>query len=211
MNKSLLLTLAAALFFGACAAGANRPAENPAPVNQTAVSAPPKPPDSGGAAGEKAGSETAAKDRTASCAALKIPGRRVDPKQTFAVDFAPFEGSCFVTAHDPEFTDPPLGSEFFIYRDGRELFRLPGAFNGTTTGCWAEAVAFQDLNGDNLTDVVVAGMCSAKSAPYSENMVYVNTGRDLTTDRDANYKLNDFKKIKDISDFVKRNKEQFFN
>jgi hypothetical protein len=116
-----------------------------------------------------------------------------------------------VTAHDPEFTDPPLGSEFYIYRDGREVSKLPDSFNGTTTGCWAEAVAFQDLNADGLTDVVIAGMCSAKASPYSENMVYVNTGRDFATSPEANSKLNDFRKIKDISDFVKRNQEQFFN
>ena len=71
-------------------------------------------------------------------------------------------------------------------------------------------MAFEDLNGDNLKDVVVAGKCSAKSAPYNENMVYVNTGKAFTTNEDANYKLSDFNKIKEITDFVRRNREIFF-
>ena len=43
-----------------------------------------------------------------------------------------------------------------------------------------------------------------------ENMVYVNTGRDFTTNEDANYKLADFKRIKDITDFVRKNQQIFF-
>ena len=130
--------------------------------------------------------------------------------QTFPVNFAPFENSCFVTAHDPEFDNPPLGSEFSIYRNGEQIFVFPDQFNGVTVGCWVEAVSFEDLNDDNLTDVIVAGMCSAKSAPYSENMVYVNTGRSFTTNEQANYELTEFKKIKDISNFVKQNRDIFF-
>jgi hypothetical protein len=115
-----------------------------------------------------------------------------------------------VTLHDPEFDDPALGSEFYIFKDGREAYKFPNAFNGVTSGCWAEGVAFQDLDEDGLTDVIIAGMCSAKTASYSENMVYVNKGNEFATSEDANYTLEKFKKIKDIADFVKRNKEQFF-
>jgi len=42
-------------------------------------------------------------------------------------------------------------------------------------------------------------------------MVYVNTGKAFVTDEQANYKLQDLKKIKDISDYVKRNQSEFFN
>lgn len=144
------------------------------------------------------------------CARIDTGEKTVLKSQTFPIDFAPFKNSCFVTAHDPEYTDPPLGSEFSIYRDGEEVFFFPGQFNGVTIGCWVEAVSFQDLNTDNLTDIIVVGKCSAKTAPYHENMVYVNTGRTFITDEDANYKLVDLKTIKDIADFVKRNKQIFF-
>ncbi|MDQ4120595.1 MAG: hypothetical protein M3209_04010 [Acidobacteriota bacterium] len=136
----------------------------------------------------------------------KVP----DAKQTFVMDFAPFRDACFITFHDPEYTNPPLNSEFYAYLNGKQVFEFPNQFNGVTTGCWIEAVSFVDLNQDDLKDIIVAGMCSAKSAPYSENMVYVNTGEDFTTSENANYKLADFKRIKDIENFVRRNRQLFF-
>ena len=149
------------------------------------------------------------KNRT-DCAKINTGDKKLLVSQTFPFDFAPYKNSCFVTAHDPEYDDPPLDSEFSIYRDGKEIFFFPNQFNGVTTGCWVEAVSFQDLNNDNLTDIIVVGKCSAKTAPYNENTVYVNTGITFTTDEDANYKLADFQTIKDITDFVKRNKQLFF-
>ena len=146
----------------------------------------------------------------ADCENINTGDKKLLKSQTFPIDFAPYKNSCFVTAHDPEYTDPPLGSEFSIYRNGEEVFFFPGQFNGVTTGCWVEAVSFQDLNGDNLTDIIVVGKCGAKSGPYHENMVYVNTGTTFMTDEDANYKLADFQKAGEISDFVKRNKQLFF-
>lgn len=154
--------------------------------------------------------ETPKSNAKTECLNIKISGKKIDEKQTFPFDYEPFKGACFVTLHEPDFDDPPLDSEFFIYKDGKEVYKFPNQFNGVTTGCWAEAVAFQDLNDDGLTDVIIAGLCSAKSAPYSENMVYVNRGKEFTTNEEANYTLEKFKKIKDIADFVKQNKEQFF-
>jgi hypothetical protein len=144
------------------------------------------------------------------CANINTGDKTLLKSQTFPIDFAPYKNSCFVTAHEPEYTDPPLNSEFSIYRNGEEVFFFPGQFNGVTTGCWVDAVSFQDLNGDNLTDIIVVGKCGAKSGPYNENMVYVNTGTTFITDEDANYKLADFQKAGEISDFVKRNKQLFF-
>jgi hypothetical protein len=144
------------------------------------------------------------------CASVNVGDNEVYAKQTFPIDFAPFTNSCFVTAHNPEYDDPPLESEFAVYKDGVKVFDFPSQFNGVEFGCWVEGVAFEDLNGDDLKDIVVAGKCSAKSAPYSENMVYVNTGKAFTTNEDANYKLSDFNKIKEITDFVRRNREIFF-
>ena len=144
------------------------------------------------------------------CENVDAGDNAVQKQQTFPVDFAPFINSCFVTSYNPEYDDPPLESEFAIYKDGKKIFDFPNQFNGVEYGCWVEGVAFEDLNDDNLKDVIVVGKCSAKSAPYNENMVYVNTGREFTTSEDANYKLADFKRIKDITDFVRKNKQIFF-
>jgi len=130
--------------------------------------------------------------------------------QTFPLTFEPFKNTCFVTSHNPEFDDPPLESEIAIYKGDKKVFDFPNQFNGVTTGCWVEAVAFQDLNADGLTDIIVVGKCSAKTAPYNENMVYVNTGRAFTTDETANYEVAEMKKAGDIADFVKRNQKLFF-
>jgi hypothetical protein len=66
------------------------------------------------------------------------------------------------------------------------------------------------LNGDGLTDIIVVGKCSAKTAPYNENVLYVNTGKAFVTDETSNYELADFKKAGEIADFVKRNQKLFF-
>lgn len=134
----------------------------------------------------------------------KVP----DSKQTFVMDFEPFRDACFVTFHDAEYTNPPLGSEFHVYRGGKPIFEFPSQLNGAT--CWVEAVSFVDLNEDELKDIIVAGMCGAKAGAYSENIVYANTGDGFRTNEDANYKLADFKRIKEIENFVRRNRQLFF-
>ncbi len=212
MKKLTIIFILSALCFSACVSSSNNEKPNVADM---------KPSNAQNTSAEKANSREvqtpANKNESISkstekieCLNIKIPGKKIDAKQTFPFDFEPFKNACFVTAHDPEFDNPPLGSEFFIYKDGQEVYKLPSPFNGVTTGCWAEGVAFQDLNEDGLTDIIIAGICSAKTAPYSENMVYVNKGKEFTTNEEANYTLEKFKKIKDIADFVKRNKEQFF-
>lgn len=146
----------------------------------------------------------------ADCTNIDAGDNAVLAKQTFPLDFSPFANSCFVTTYNPEYDDPPLESEYAIYKDGAKVFDFPSRFNGVEFGCWVDAVAFEDLNDDNLKDVVVAGKCSAKSGPYNENMVYANTGRDFTTSEQANSELADFKRTKEITDFVRRNKQIFF-
>jgi hypothetical protein len=144
------------------------------------------------------------------CTKIDTGDKSVLETQTFVVDFPPFEKSCFVTSHNPEYDAPPLESEFAIYTGGKKVFDFPSQFNGVTFGCWVEAVGFEDLNGDDLKDITVVGKCSAKSDDYNENMVYVNTGKAFTTSEDANYKLSDFTKIKQINDYVRQNKQIFF-
>lgn len=213
MKRFSFIIILTACFANACVFSSNNEKANNSATNTTnSTNASTEKTGSGGASSNQSNKtpETSKSTVNIDCQNIKIAGKELDKKQTFAFDFEPFKNACFVTAHDPEFDDPPLGSEFFIYQDGKEVYKFPTPFNGVTTGCWAEAVAFQDLNEDSLTDIVIAGMCSAKTAPYSENMVYVNKGKSFTTNEDANYTLEKFKKIKDITEFVKRNKEQFF-
>lgn len=144
-----------------------------------------------------------------SCYGLKRKDLFLDKKQTFSIDFKPFEKSCFVTFHDPEFDDPPLGSQFFVYKDGKEIFNFPQQFGGGNTACWVDAVSFEDLNNDQLKDVIVVGKCGGKSEDYNENMVYINTGKDFVTNVNSNAETMDFSKVGQIRDFVKKKPEMF--
>jgi hypothetical protein len=143
------------------------------------------------------------------CYNLKRDDLMLDKKQTFAIDFKPFEKSCFVTFHDPEFDNPPLGSQFFIYKAGKEIFNFPDQFGGGNTTCWIDAVAFEDLNDDQLKDIIIAGKCGAKSSDYNENMVYINTGKGFETNMESNAETMDFSKTSQIRDFVKKNPKMF--
>lgn len=211
MRILAIAVAAAALFSAGCTFSVNRdsnpPSANTADAKNTAG-----PAKADGANKEAAKTESApAKLEKAECLKTKVDGRKVDEKQTFPFDSKPFERGCFVTLHDPEFDDPPLESAYFIYKDGKEVFNFPNQFNGSGGGpCWIDAVAFEDLNGDGLRDVVLVGLCSAKSAPYNENMVYVNRGNTFTTSEEANYTLENMKTVKEVIDFVKKNEKQFF-
>jgi len=66
------------------------------------------------------------------------------------------------------------------------------------------------LNKDGRTDVVIVGKCSAKSADYNENMIYVNTGKAFTTNPDGNNQLSEFNTTKDVIGFVEDNQQIFF-
>lgn len=147
----------------------------------------------------------------AACMTINVgPGRAVQKSQTFAIDFEPFKGSCFVSTYNPEYGDMHMESQYDIYSKGKKVFSFPSQFNGSTFGCWVDDVAFQDLNHDGLTDVIVAGKCAAKAGDYNENMVYMNTGKAFTTREDANEQLSELKTIKDVTDFVDDNKQIFF-
>jgi len=141
----------------------------------------------------------------------KIGGNRaVQVSQTFAIDFEPFKGSCFITSYNPEYGDIHMESQYDIYTKGKRVFSFPEQFNGSKFGCWVDGVAFQDLNHDGLADVIVVGKCAAKQSEYNENMVYVNTGKAFTTRADGNNQLGDFKTIKEITKFVDENPQIFF-
>lgn len=158
---------------------------------------------------ENAGAKEASDQSSSACHRLTRDDYLLDKKQTFAIDFPPFEKSCFVVFHDPEFDDPPLNSQYFIYRDGKEIYTFPDQFNGSNVGCWVTAVAFEDLNDDGLKDVAITGKCSAKSSPYSENMAYINTGRDFKTNPRTNEEMMDFTKIGQVKDYVRKHVSEF--
>lgn len=209
MIRSLLFTFVLFLpLVSACKFGSTQQVQNTVPSPVPSISATPTPV----SPAETGVEEAAGRSATLKCLETMTDNFRVYRKQTFAFDFEPFKQSCFVTSFDPEYGDnPPLESNFAIYKDGKKAFDFPSQFNGVTSGCWVEAVAFQDLNEDRLTDIIVVGKCSAKSAPYNENMVYVNTGKTFTTREDANFQLTDKTTIKAIADFVKENRTMFFN
>jgi hypothetical protein len=155
--------------------------------------------------------ESAGQSATLKCQGVDAGDQKVYKKQTFAVDFEPFRGSCFVSTYDPQFgDDPPLQSEYAIYKNGKKVFDFPNQFNGVNFGCWPEAVAFQDLNGDKRNDVIVIGRCSGKSATYNENSVFINDGTGFTSRDDANMALGEFGTVRQVADFVRENRAMFF-
>jgi hypothetical protein len=220
MARNKILVFLIAVVFAAACTGGKQSAENQ--TNSDNIYANKSQPDTKGKAavthaGEEGPSAGAGKVTTnnavakAACMTVDLGGKRAVMKsQTFAVDFEPFKGACFVTTYNPEYGDSHMESQYDIYKDGKKIFSFPGEFNGSTFGCWVDAVAFQDLNHDGLTDVMVVGKCVAKQADYNENMVYMNTGKAFITREDGNNQLGDFKTVKEISDFVEDNQQIFF-
>lgn len=198
------------LAFSGCFSASEKP-EKANAVNSETVNNSNSVIEKAGSAGENlpAQVETGGKNAAGDCGELKKAGFALDKKQTFPVDFPPFEKSCFAVFHDPDFTNPALGAQFFIYRDGAEIFAFPEQFNGGNATCWVDAVAFEDINKDALKDVLVAGKCGAKSGAYNENMAYINTGESFKVNKDANMEMMDFSKISQMKDFIEKNQESF--
>lgn len=147
------------------------------------------------------------------CSSFSMPGKVFVAKQSFPFDHAPYQGSCFVTfASKDDMVDEkdvPRGSRFYIYRDGKQMFEFPDAFGGQEA-CWVEAVSFKDLNGDKETDIAIAGRCLGAKDSYPTNAIYVNVGKGYITNEEANANLDEFKTIKQIEDYVIKNKKEFF-
>ena len=209
--KSIVLIVFAAVWLTACGSTANT---NQAP-NAAVTTATPA---SGGGVAKETPSATPA---NSACYEVNVGDKVVLKSQTFAIDFEPFKNSCFVTTHDRDFTDPPLNSEIAIYKDGKKLPKAfqngppgepdidEGATGFPTGSCWVVAVAFQDLNADRLTDVIVVGKCGAKMGDYNENLVYINNGKVLFTRPDVNVNLGDFKSIGEVVKYTKENPRLF--
>lgn len=158
---------------------------------------------------------------TTACYNVPAGEKAVLKSQTFAIDFDPFKASCFVTLHDPEFTDPPLGAEIAIYKDGTKVnaFQADASRIVKPTDsvssvelaatCWVEAVAFHDVNDDKRTDVILVGKCGTKSGRYPDNRVYLNNGKLLLTRDDANTAISEFATIKQIVAYANQNPRAF--
>jgi len=145
------------------------------------------------------------------CGAVTEPGKKFIAEQSFPFDYEPFRGSCFVTFGNlkemVDETDVPRGSTFHIYKDGKQVFQFPAALGYDD---WVEAAAFEDLNGDGLTDVIIAGRWLGTNFSAPINVVYVNTGTTFTTNTEANKKLDKLKSIAAIKKAVKRDLKSFF-
>lgn len=147
------------------------------------------------------------------CGPVSMPGKVFVAKQSFPFDHAPFNGSCFVTFGSKEDMmdekDLPRGSTFHIFKDGKKVYDFPDAFGGQSA-CWAEAVAFKDLNGDGKTDVIMAGKCLGAKDSYTTNAVYVNEITEFTTNDEANMMIEELKTVSQIEQYVKKHTKEFF-
>ncbi|HUF04472.1 MAG TPA: hypothetical protein VMM38_09890 [Aridibacter sp.] len=205
------IVIAVVLALGACGAGGrDEPGERERFAGGTGVS------ESGSAESQEPAQSTESPDEAApeqpyeeACAGIDPGEKAVLKSQTFPFSHAPFKGACFVTLHEPDFTDPPLGSEIAIYRDGERVYSFYSAYDADSATCWVIAVGFRDIDDDGLTDVIVAGKCGAKSGPIVTNEVHVNTGSGFSTDFRANDRLENFSTINQIADFAKRNRQLF--
>ncbi len=214
MRKYLFFCAAASLLLAACGSvneTAGKPAANSRAKAENVVAVPPKEP----AMPIEAGAEIApgslgSKAARDHCYEIDTGDFPIWKPQTFAIEFEPFQDSCFVTTHNPEYDDPPMESQIAIYRKDKKALDLPGMFNGVTHGCWVDGVGFLDLNKDGRTDVVVVGKCQAKMGDYNENMVYANDGKTLTTNETANTWISEMRTVKAVAAHARENPEMFF-
>jgi len=148
------------------------------------------------------------------CLKATMDGKRLIADQTFVFDHKPFPKSCFVTFASKEDMldekDVPRGSTFHIFKDGKLDYDFPDAFDGQAA-CWVEAVGFEDLNGDGDTDVIIAGSCLGAKDSYPSNAIYENYNDDFRTYASQNAAIENLKSVGEIKDYVKKNKNKFFD
>lgn len=148
------------------------------------------------------------------CLKATMNGKRLIADQTFVFDYEPFKKSCFVTFGSKEEMldekDVARGSTFHIFKDGKLVYDFPDAFDGQRA-CWVEGVGFDDLNGDGDTDVIIAGSCLGAKDSYPSNAVYENFNDDFRTYGSQNQNLENLKTVGEIKEYVKKNKNKFFD
>jgi hypothetical protein len=218
MIKNSTLLTAIALCVSGCVFTSSQPAQTAQNTVNTAATS--KPADDAAKNTSKDNKETPAKktesggaDKSA-CLKASMDGKRLIADQTFVFDYKPFPKSCFVTfaskAEMLDEKDVPRGSTFHIFKDGKLEYDFPDAFDGQTA-CWVEGVGFDDLNGDGDTDVIIAGSCLGAKNSYPSNAVYENYNDDFRTYSSQNQNLENLKTVGEIKDYVKKNKDKFFD
>ncbi|MGH9818829.1 MAG: hypothetical protein ACRD43_01570, partial [Pyrinomonadaceae bacterium] len=163
-NKFALIILGAALLPAACSMVKKTDENSSAANTGTAANKAPDTvktqtsnidPDDAAARSAEANTTTGNAVARAACMTVNVGTRAVQKSQTFVVNFEPFKGSCFVTTYNPEYGDIHMDAAYDIYKGGKKIFSFPSQFNETTFGCWVDGVAFQDLDHDGLTDVII--------------------------------------------------------
>ncbi len=219
MRKTILYLVIftfAAIGFSACSGNAAKPVEQAKTADSKAENSNAKTPANEAnkpvSNENTSAKETSAPDKSA-CLTAKMDGKKLIANQTFVFDYEPFQKSCFVTFANKEDMldekDVPRGSSFYIFKDGKQVYKFDDAFDGSSA-CWVEGVGFEDLNGDKKTDVIIAGKCLGAKSGYSMNAIYANSNDKFKTNNTANQQLEDFTTIKQISDFVKKDSSKFF-
>ncbi len=83
-----------------------------------------------------------------------VPRGDLVPEQSFTVDFAGYGRVTFATYHDLDNSPPNV--HFYLLRDGKVIHELPDFYGNQL---WAfdevDAVAFRDVNGDGLKDILI--------------------------------------------------------
>jgi hypothetical protein len=105
--------------------------------------------------------------------------QNVVAKQSFDTSFRGFGAVRFVTLRDT--TGGPGKCRFELRRAGRTVYRFPTAYTDQWSCFDVTAVAFRDVNGDRLKDVLVlataiTGVGPTGARPFQANTVYYNTG-----------------------------------
>jgi len=149
----------------------------------------------------------------AQCRDVYLEGKTLIPQLTYQFDHSPFEKACFVTFGDTAEMmikhGQPSGVTFHIFQNGQEVFEFPDVFDGNKA-CWAEAVAFDDLNDDGRTDIIMKGRCQVVKKTYPANAVFANTGTSFKTNLHEDNKLEKLNSIEKIKAYVKKDPEPFF-
>ncbi len=218
MIKNIVLAVAVVsfAFCSACIFSNNKPTQSVQNTN----TATPKPAEETAKTVENKDTKQTEKPKTESggdksaCLKASKEGKRLIADQTFVFDYEPFRKSCFVTFGSKtemmDEKDVPRGSTFHIFKDGEIVYDFEDAFDGMPA-CWVEGVGFEDLNGDGKTEVIIAGSCLAAKDSYPMNAIYLNIRDDFRTYQSSNQHLENLKTVGEIKEYVKKNKDKFFD
>ncbi len=140
--------------------------------------------------------------------AIHPEGQKIN-EQSFETQFENFGKVEFASYADYQHSPPRLN--LYLLQDGKVLYELPDYYGNKS---WAfddvVAVAFKDLNYDNLKDIIVmtnyiTGMGPSGMEPFSVIDVYFQKKDGFKQYEDISEELNDpknYKQLKTIKDVV---------